>query len=86
MLVINEVDCVVDGDFVYFEMFLVSYYLFFGMFDVWCFLLCIVYLDLLLCWQMVECLQLGVFMIGNKLDIGSVGKGNFYFQVRCVFS
>lgn len=50
MLVINEVDCVVDGDFVYFEMFLVSYYLFFGMFDVWCFLLCIVYLDLLLCW------------------------------------
>lgn len=82
MLVINEVDCVVDGDFVYFEIFFVSYYLFLSMFDVRCFLLCIVYLDLLLCRQMVECLYLGISVVGNKFDIGSVGKGNLYLQVR----
>jgi len=33
---------------------------------------------------MVECLQSGVAVTGNKSDTGSVGKGNPHLQVRRV--
>ncbi|KAJ7327762.1 hypothetical protein OS493_026641 [Desmophyllum pertusum] len=81
MPVINEVDCAVDGDPVYFETFLASHHPLLSTSDVRRFLPCTVHLDPSLRRQMVECLQSGIIMAGNKSDTGSVGKGNPHLQV-----
>ncbi|XP_078369794.1 kinase D-interacting substrate of 220 kDa B-like isoform X5 [Oculina patagonica] len=81
MPVINEVDCAVDGDPVYFETFLASHHPLLSTSDVRRFLPCTVHLDPSLRRQMVECLQSGISMAGNKSDTGSVGKGNPHLQV-----
>lgn len=82
MPVINEVDCAVDGDPVYFETFLASHYPLLNTADVRRFLPCTVHLDPSLRRQMVECLQSVSSVNGNKSDTGSIGKGNSHFQVR----
>lgn len=81
MPVINEVDCAVDGDPVYFETFLASHYPLLNAADVRRFLPCTVHLDPSLRRQMVECLQSVSAVTGNKSDTGSMGKGNPHFQV-----
>lgn len=82
MPVINEVDCAVDGDPVYFETFLASHHPLLSTSDVRRFLPCTVHLDPSLRRQMVECLHSGTSVAGNKSDTGSVGKGNPHLQVR----
>ena len=82
MPAINEVDCAVDGDPVYFETFLASHFPLLSTADVRRFLPCTVHLDPSLRRQMVECLQSGSSVTGNKSDTGSVGKGNPHLQVR----
>ena len=74
MPVINEVDCAVDGDPVYFETFLASHHPFLSTSDVRRFLSCTIHLDPSLRRQMVECLQSSVQMTGNKSDTGSMAK------------
>lgn len=81
MPAINEVDCAVDGDPVYFETFLASHFPLLSTADVRRFLPCTVHLDPSLRRQMVECLQSGSSVNGNKSDTGSVGKGNPHLQV-----
>ena len=81
MPVINEVDCAVDGDPVYFETFLASHFPLLSTADVRRFLPCTVHLDPSLRRQMVECLQSGGSVTGNKSDTGSLGKGNPTLQV-----
>lgn len=84
MPVINEVDCAVDGDLVYFETFLASHYPLLSAADVKRFLPCTVHLDPSLRRQMVECLQSVSSVCGNKSDTGSLGKGNFHLQAGLV--
>lgn len=81
MPVINEVDCAVDGDPVYFETFLASHFPLLSTADVRRFLPCTVHLDPSLRRQMVECLQSGGSVTGNKSDTGSLGKGYPTLQV-----
>ena len=81
MPVINEVDCAVDGDPVYFETFLASHYPLLSAADVRRFLPCTVHLDPSLRRQMVECLQSVSSVNGNKSDTGSLGKGSPHLQV-----
>ncbi|XP_029195259.2 kinase D-interacting substrate of 220 kDa-like isoform X4 [Acropora millepora] len=84
MPVINEVDCAVDGDPVYFETFLASHYPLLSAADVRRFLPCTVHLDPSLRRQMVECLQSVSSVSGNKSDTGSLGKGSPHLQVSTV--
>ena len=81
MPVINEVDCAVDGDPVYFETFLASHFPLLSTADVRRFLPCTMHLDPSLRRQMVECLQAASSVTGNKSDNGSVGKGNLHLRV-----
>lgn len=80
MPVINEVDCMVDGDPVYFETFLASHQPLLRAADVRRFLASTVHLDHSLRRQMVECLH-GVGTGTSKSETESIGKRSSGYQV-----
>ena len=83
---INEVDCAVDGDPVYFETFLASHQPLLNVGDLQRFLACTIHLDPSLRRQMVECLQLNANSSQAKSDNGSIvgGKSSNYQVTRLV--
>lgn len=85
MPVINEVDCAVDGDPVYFETFLGSHEPLLNTGDVRKFLSCTVHLDPSLRRQMVECLQTipppTTTTTTTKSDTESVDRRSGHLQV-----
>ncbi|XP_032231090.2 kinase D-interacting substrate of 220 kDa isoform X2 [Nematostella vectensis] len=82
MPVINEVDCMVDGDPVYFETFLSSHQPLLTASDIRRFLLCTVHLDHSLRRQMVEFLQSAA--IPNKSETESLGKRSSGYQINAL--
>ncbi|XP_031554950.1 kinase D-interacting substrate of 220 kDa B-like isoform X3 [Actinia tenebrosa] len=86
MPVINEVDCMVDGDPVYFETFLSSHQPLLRAADVRRFLLSTIHLDQSLRRQMVECLHAGLPSGSNaKSETESVGKRSSAYQLTASY-